>query len=102
MADRSRACGRGRVLCIILLCGMTAVQIGEAALRARSRHVDRGRALAAVKAAMNGSAGTLLAADQDASATSQRVAVGTQLWGRRFFPTSASTAQTTHGGPSYA
>lgn len=60
------------------------------------------RPFAAVKAAMNGSAGTLLAADQDTSATSQPVAVGAQRWGRRFFPTSASTAQTTHEGPSYA
>lgn len=102
MADRSRVCGLWRVLRIIIVCGMTAIEIGEGALRARGRHVDRGRALAAVKAAMNGSAGTLLAADQNASATSQPVAVGAQRWGRRFFPTSASTAQTTHEGPWYA
>lgn len=45
MADRSRVCGLWRVLRIIIVCGMTAIEIGEGALRARGRHVDRGRTL---------------------------------------------------------
>jgi len=95
-----QASGPRRVL-RILVCAVAAVEVGELALRTGRRPVQRGRAFAAMKTAMNGSTRTLLAAHQHATAAAQPMAVGALRWGRRFFPAPARMAQTTHEVASY-